>query len=338
MKPTASPIEREQIVATVAGPAIDAIAGSSRPLVVNDRTGRLTPAHASLWNRHAAKGRSGSLWPEQGPFDAALIRLLHDKSAMKMALAAVASNLEQDAPLYVVGANDEGAKSIGRFLVEHFDEVETLDTRKRCRIIRAYRNQSPVEKPDLNDWMQSQEFSALEQSQSWFSWPGLFAKGLLDPGSALLISALKTQLAKKSLKFNKPILDFGCGIGILSSAILSMAPDASVTALDIDAFAVHAAKLNVPKLDVRNSDSWSAISGSERFGLIISNPPIHTGKSGDFRVLDDLLAGARNRLLFKGALVLVVQRQIPIQKKLQLHFKHIEMLAQNSRYWIWKAS
>jgi len=338
MKPNSSPIEREEIVAKVAVPAVEAIAGLSRPLVVNDSLGRMTPANAALWNRRASKAGTGRIWPEDGPYDGVLIRLLHDKSAMTMALSAVASRMDKGAPIYVVGANDEGIKSIGRVLADHFEEIETLDTRKRCRIVRGYRNASVVEKPRFEDWATSCEFGVLDRVCEWSSWPGLFAKGLLDPGSELLISTLRSQQGKKAIKFNKPVLDFGCGIGILSAAIRTMAPEVSLTAIDVDAIAICAAERNVPDLDARNSDAWSAISGSERFGLIVSNPPIHTGKSGDFRVLDALLAGAKNRLLFKGALVLVVQRQIPVQKKLEEHFKFVEMLAQTTRFRVWKAS
>lgn len=124
------------------------------------------------------------------------------------------------------------------------------------------------------------------------------------------------------------ILDLGTGSGAIVLSIAHARPDAKVTAVDVSQDALEVALENVQRLNIGNvhllrSDWFSALA-SERFDLIVSNPPyiaadnVHLSR-GDLRFepntalasgadgLDDIrriIAGAKEHLNAGGWLFL----------------------------------
>ena len=77
--------------------------------------------------------------------------------------------------------------------------------------------------------------------------------------------------------FNKPIriLDIGCGSGVIGLTLKQKFPDCTVDLLDISNLALDVAKLNAHNLnlDVNFIESDVFTNVSEKYDLIISNPP-----------------------------------------------------------------
>jgi len=75
------------------------------------------------------------------------------------------------------------------------------------------------------------------------------------------------------------ILDIGVGSGVISVTLMRELPGATAVALDISAEALEVARRNArdlevaDRIDFRQSDFFSAIDLTERFDLILSNPP-----------------------------------------------------------------
>ncbi len=175
--------ERERTVAEVLLGAIDVPADSSL-LVADDPYQfvfgeiRARIDSVSQYWRLASESHGATAWPSGGPYDAATLRLSKDKGAFEMALHAMASVLKSGAALWVYGANDEGIKSASKKLSLLFDGVETIDTRRHCRVIRGFRKDVPDRfRPTLSDWATEVEVDHLRGPLPHRVYPGIFAKG-----------------------------------------------------------------------------------------------------------------------------------------------------------------
>jgi 16S rRNA (guanine1207-N2)-methyltransferase len=282
-------------------------------------------AQTAGWRRLGPGARA---WAPEGTFAAAVVRLPRGKQALEMVLHAVAARLPAGAPLWLFGANDEGARSSGGRLAPLFEAPETVDTRRRCRVLRATRGDAPA-RGAIDDWATPVEIPLPGGPETLLSWPGLFAHGRLDPASAMLIDALP------ALDLQGAVLDFGCGAGALSAGARRLAPGCALTLLDADPLAVHAARLNLPCAAVYRGDGWGDLPPG-RFDRVISNPPFHAGRAEDFSVFEGLVRGAPERLGPGGALALVTQRTAGVGPLLRGVFRHVEVLSEDSHFQVWR--
>lgn len=286
---------------------------------------------ATRWRRRARPGRSATAWPPDGPFQAAILRPARGKEELEMTLHAVASVLEDGAPLLVVGHNDEGIKSAARRIKDVLGACETLDTRRHCRVLLARRAPGLELRSSLDDWARTSTFPVADGPLDLQVWPGLFAKGTLDAGTALLLSALTDLPAGAS------VLDFGCGTGIVGAVLSRRVPGLTLQCLDADAVAAMATQRNASGALVRCGASWSALPAYNRYDAIVSNPPIHQGKHRDYRVLVTLIEEGGLRINDGGSLWLVVQRQVPVERNLQEWWAVVELVAEDTRFRVWRA-
>lgn len=247
------------------------------------------------WCRWKVGDRTASTWPEttDGGYGLVLMRLPRIKDAFEMALHAAASVMADGAELLVCGANDEGIKSSPSLLETVFEQNFTLDTRKHCRVMVA---RTP-KRDDLRDSLKKWERDLDER----LYYPGVFARGAVDPGTAMLLKSLP----------NLPgtILDFACGAGVIAAGIPGNR--ARITMSDADAVALEAARKNVPEAAPVLSDGFFGVKG--KFDAIVSNPPMHRGTMEDFTVIRDLIEKSPEFLNPGGKLIFVVQRQIPLK-------------------------
>jgi 16S rRNA (guanine1207-N2)-methyltransferase len=318
-------LERETIVAEVAKAAIEEMKG--RCLVINDLVHQIYVPEGDRWNRYAFQSKETSLWPE-GTYDNILIRVHIEKISMELLVHAALSALNPGGTLWFVGGNNEGIKSIPKRFSALLPDIKTIDIRKRCRVLRT---RKPAETLDicssLDEWWKKEGFLNRE----WMSLPGCFAKGKLDAGTALLLEVLP------GLKANRRVLDYACGIGIISHEVRRHFPEVGIDALDFDLYAIESARRNVQDIPFFVSDGWQGLPNDRRYDLIISNPPLHRGKAEDRETLSSLISGAKSRLYRQGSLVLVVRRQLPVQRQLEEHFHRVDLLKKNNHFWVWRA-
>ena len=295
--------------------------------------GDAVPATAR-WCRHARGGADATAWPSTESAEAVALRLPRDRASLAFALEVAASRLDSGAPIWIAGTNTEGARSIAKHVDPWFEAPETVSTRRHCRVVHA-RRIATDDRPraTLDEWRQTIEVTLPTGPCTLTSFPGLFSKGRLDDGTAMLLGALEPPPSGHAL-------DFGCGAGPIGAFLARHAPALALDLIDIDALAIEAARLNVPTANVRLGDGWGAVDDgrdprqpARRYDLIVSNPPIHRGRSEDFGVLEALVTGLRSHLRDGGVYYIVIQRQVPLERWLDASAK---IVAEDGRFRVWR--
>ena len=248
-----------------------------------------------------------------------------------MTAHAALSVLAPDGRLILYGGNDEGIRSAARMLEDVTGGVEVVAARGHGRVLAA----KPLEPRDklqgsLADWRVVAPLEIAGTRRDWVSYPGIFAAGRIDEGTALLLGAL-VPLAPSAA-----VLDYGCGSGVIGATALALMPDIALDMLDSDAVALEAVRENVPGAR-RIVGARLADAGPVPYQAILSNPPLHQGIAEDHKLLEQLIADAPSHLAPGGVLQIVVQRRVPLDRLLAQHFARTAIVAETGRYRVWRA-
>jgi 16S rRNA (guanine1207-N2)-methyltransferase len=252
--------------------------------------------------------------------------------------------------LYLAGANPEGIQSVIQDAGTLFGNATVLAYRKGCRVARMVKQTESGVNPDraANAITPSPEVSwAAEPGIARGSWlefstsvcggtftlrslPGIFSFDRLDEGTALLLQQFTREWVQ-----GRRVLDFGCGYGLIGMVAARLGA-AWVDLLDVDLTAVAAAQENCTVNKILNarvlpSDVLDAI-GSERYDLILSNPPFHAGKQVEYSMAQTFVTHSRHILNPGGRLVLVSNRFIRYDRLMKEVFGNVEALAENTKY------
>src|SRR5262245_24899679 len=194
----------------------------------------------SAWNRRLGGSSAAQPWPPAAPFDVALLRLPKGKDEQDMAAHACLSALAPAGRLILYGGNDEGIRSAGDRLESLCGALETLATRGHGRVLMAPRpTESAALRASLAAWRSVAPLTIAGRTRDWVTYPGVFAAGRIDEGTALLLSALPP------LREGERVLDYGCGSGLIGAAALAAQPGIVLDLMDEDAVAPEAARENV---------------------------------------------------------------------------------------------
>ncbi len=157
---------------------------------------------------------------------------------------------------------------------------------------------------------------------------GVFSRGEVDEGSALLLNSLPALTGS--------VLDLGCGAGVIGVCV-GKANRVELTQSDVNERALALTRENLARNGVAGtvveSDGFSALSGA--FDTILTNPPIRAGKAVIYR----MFAEAKEHLAAGGALYLVIRKQQGAEsakKYLETLFSSVEMIERKKGYWILK--
>ena len=329
--------DREADAADVVCEALSIRAPDARELLVGlDPTGRVAAAVAARgatvheWLRWARAGAAAAQpWPSATGARVGTLRLPKGREALEMALQALVEATAPGALLLVYGANDEGARSCAPLLEARLEQVHTVLTKRHCRVWQGRRpDHTPIR--GLEAWLTRSALETPAGDAELWSAPGLFAHGRLDNATGLLLESLPP------IGPGARVLDYGCGAGAIGWAIRAQQPGTRLTLLDRDALAIHCAIRNLPEATQRLGDGFAALSG-ERFDWIVSNPPLHEGKSNAPRLLVDFVRGAAAHLAPGGTIVLVTHRSGPAAKLLAEHFRECEVLRETRSTRVWLA-
>ena len=145
------------------------------------------------------------------------------------------------------------------------------------------------------------DFSYGENNFKFKSDNGVFSKNKIDYASLFLV---KTFFDNKNRDYEN-ILDIGCGYGFIGITISKLL-DKHVDMADINKRAVHLCKMNIEdnKVDAKVIESNIYENITNKYDLIITNPPIRAGKE----VLYEFIKGGLVRLNKDGELWFVISK------------------------------
>lgn len=278
-----------------------------------------TGAEVLRWDRF---GRAGTADPPDVPVDRVALRLPRGRRALEAMVHVGCAHLVPDGRLWLYGANDEGIRSADRTVRDVFADVETVDARKHGRVLQG---SGRGDVRPRSAFVSRSTGTLGDRSHTWDSLPGVFADGRLDEGTAHLLRTL-------SIPAGARVLDVGCGAGVIG---LFLGPDVHWEGVDHDAWAVDCAVRNVPWGTVHQGDVWP--EGGELFDHVVSNPPFHTGRDTDFRVVHGLIDGAKQRLVPGGMLRFVCPTTTAVRPRLLEHFRQVRVVSDDRRTRVWEA-
>lgn len=160
---------------------------------------------------------------------------------------------------------------------------------------------------------------------------GVFSKNRVDFGSVVLMK----QALELAIIPGK-ILDLGTGYGPMGLMLAKKYPDRELDLVDVNERALDLARKNAEYNDVINvnifaSDIYEHVT--EKYALIVTNPPIRAGK----QVVNAIHEQAFDHLLPGGQIVTVLQKKqgAPSAKQLLTEtFGNCEVLTRDKGYYI----
>ena len=253
--------------------------------------------------------------------DVALLNLLYQpgNTWVFYALQLAHYALRPGGKLYVVGAKDRGILSVAKRMRERFGNLQTLEISKGSRVICSYKSATPLSEADL---------AVLRTPLR------VFADSKLDPGTALLLSALEVHEKDHAL-------DLGSGAGFIGLEIARRAPQGSVMMVDASLAAVAASqeaivRAYLHKVRALPSDGAQAVLG-ERFDLIATNPPFHQGGLQMLDIGTRFILQSSSLLRPSGHFYLVANRFLKYEPILQKHFREVAEAGGDTRYKVLRA-
>lgn len=273
---------------------------------------------------------------EAGPFDVACLLLPKGRDLARLYLLALFSALRPGGRLYLAGPNKGGIKSLIDDASRLYGEGQILAYKGGNRIALFVRPEalSDLPAPFTAPGLQQGSFDTFSIEISGRPYeiatrPGVFARHGLDAGTRLLLDALTVRTTDR-------VLDVGCGYGIIGMAAAQRVGAAAVTLVDADLIAIECAaetlrRNGLTEMRLLLGDGPSAVA-EERFTLIVSNPPFHSGHGVTLEIAQRFVAQAYGALEMRGRLVIVANRFLPYHRAMQEAFGAVETVAQTPQY------
>lgn len=288
-----------------------------------------------LKNSHRAQV-SFSLLPE-AEFYVGMNTLIYywpkTKSEAQFQLSYLLHNMPKGSDIFIVGENRTGVKSVEALLAD-FGTIQKIDSARRCGLYH-FQAESRLAF-ELSQWWLTYHLTIDNHDIEVKSLPGVFSQKGLDAGSELLLNAL---LDRQDIVKGQ-VLDVGCGSGILSTVIGKLNPDVDLTLSDVSSAALASSNAtlaaNQLKGTVVASDVFSNLT--DKYHLIISNPPFHDGKETSYTAVNTLIKEAKKHLKLNGYLCIVANSFLPYQAILDETFKSVELIAQTTKFKVYLAS
>jgi 16S rRNA (guanine1207-N2)-methyltransferase len=262
------------------------------------------------------------------PADSLLLYMPKSKQEAAYWLAALLPQLNVGADLFIVGENRGGVNAAPKLLSEFGVTTQKLDSARRCSLYHGELS-TPTEAFKIETWQSEFALQLPQGEVKVASMPGVFNHGALDKGTELLLAHLPRLTGHG--------LDFGCGAGIIASAIAAQS-GAHMTLIDVSAFAVESSKntlrLNGLTGQVLASNGLSKVTGT--FDFIVTNPPFHEGLHTHYETTERFLSGAAHHLKPNGELWVVANSFLAYEPIMQHQFSECTIIVDDRKFRVYR--
>jgi 16S rRNA (guanine1207-N2)-methyltransferase len=247
---------------------------------------------------------------------------LERRYAMALALRAVVPG----GAFRVLAPNHQGGTRLRREMQAFGCAVEET-ARRHHRIVLCAR---PATLTGVEQALANGGPRLIEELGVW-SQPGVFSWDRVDPGTALLLDHLPALSGRGA--------DFGCGVGVLSRAVLASPKVEQMTLIDIDRRAVECAQRNIA--DARAAFRWAdirdGVPGLTGLDFVVMNAPFHDAGTEDRTIPISFVKRAAEALRSGGVCWLTANRHLPYEEVMRAAFRHVELKIETGGYKIYEA-
>ncbi|UJF19076.1 16S rRNA (guanine(1207)-N(2))-methyltransferase RsmC [Vibrio sp. SS-MA-C1-2] len=234
------------------------------------------------------------------------------------------SKLKLGVEVCIVGENRSGVKSAEKIFAP-YGPLTKYDSARRCSFYWGLSEQKP-EPFNLDQWFKEYQITIAGETLTICTLPGVFSHGSLDLGTELLLDTVP--------KLSGKVLDFGCGAGVIGSALKRQNPGIELEMVDISALAIQSAKKTLQENGLEGkvypSDVYSDTDKNYRF--IISNPPFHAGLKTFYRATETLIQSAPQKLTRSGEMIIVANNFLQYPPIFESAFGHCNEQAKTNKF------
>jgi 16S rRNA (guanine1207-N2)-methyltransferase len=182
--------------------------------------------------------------------------------------------------------------------------------------------------------LQSFSVEVGERRLTFSSQPGVFSSDGLDEGTSLLLDVVMPMV-----KPHMTVLDLGAGVGVLGIVLATKLERGEVWMVDVDIRAIRLAEENVRRNGIDNArivlgDTTLDLPSKQRFDLVVSNPPTHSGRE----VLASFVGESWEVLRPGGSLYLVVNRLLSVRQTMEEVFGSSELIERRKGFIVFRAT
>jgi 16S rRNA (guanine1207-N2)-methyltransferase len=251
------------------------------------------------------------------------------KQEAEYLLAMLMAKFGVDTEIIVVGENRSGVKSIEK-MFKPYGVIKKYDSARRCSFYWGQCTQSPAQF-NLQEWFKTYSLEVSGDNIVIKTLPGVFSHGELDIGSCLLLDTLP--------KLRGKVLDVGCGAGVIGTVIAKRSPTIELSLCDVSALAIASTKATLDANDIRAkvfpTDVYSGVM--DKYDIIVSNPPFHSGIDTHYDSTERLLAQAPQHLANSGQLYIVANNFLKYPPIIEANFGNCNVEAKTNKFSIYFA-
>ena len=262
-----------------------------------------------------------------------LIKVPKTLSFLEYQLQKVSKVIDKDTIVVAAGKVNTIHNSTLSLFEKYIGTTKTSLAKKKSRLIFSLVDQTQAPEDEI-----ALTWEIERQGWKIHNHANVFSRNHLDIGGRYLMDNLPEG------DFTK-VVDLGCGNGVVGMSAAQAYPDAQITFIDESYMAVDSARINMLKnFEEERSDNTRFVVNNGLVGfkarsydLILCNPPFHQQHTITDHIAWSMFNDAHFCLAVNGELVIVGNRHLDYQDKLERIFGNCELITENKKFVILRA-